>query len=141
MVLNGNSERKGGGDMATTWSKSFSKPEEVRTFEKGKVEVVTLGEATIGRATFEPGWRWSTCVKPVAKTSRCEAAHFGYQISGTMRVRMDDGTEWESQAGEAVMVPAGHDAWVVGNESVVFVDFQGMPNYAKSATRPARAAA
>ena len=125
--------------MATTWSKSFSKPEEVRKFEKGNVEVVTLGGATIGRATFEPGWRWSTCVKPVAKTDSCQIAHLGYQISGTMRVRMDDGTEWESKAGEVVSVPAGHDAWVVGQERVVFIDFQGMPNYAKPATKPARA--
>ena len=125
--------------MATTGSKSFSKPEEVRTFEKGSVAVVTLGDATIGRATFEPGWRWSTCVKPVAKTNSCEAAHFGYQVSGTMRVRMDDGTEWESKAGEVVNVPVGHDAWVVGQEPVVFVDFQGAPNYAKPATPPARA--
>ncbi len=127
--------------MATTGSKSFSKPEEIRKFDKGKVEVVTLGDATIGRATFEPGWRWSTCVKPLAKTNSCEAAHFGYQVSGTMRVRMDDGAEWESKAGEVVMVPAGHDAWVVGKEPVVFIDFQGMPNYAKQATRTARASA
>ena len=125
--------------MATAGSKSFSKPEEVRTFEKGTVEVVTLGEATIGRATFEPGWRWSTCVKPLAETNSCQAAHFGYQVSGTMRVRMDDGTEWESKAGEVVSVPAGHDGWVVGKEPVVFIDFQGMPNYAKPGTRTARA--
>ena len=125
--------------MATTRSKSFSKPDEIRTFEKGKVEVLTLGDATIGRATFEPGWRWSTCVKPLAKTTSCQAAHFGYQVSGTMRVRMDDGTEWESKAGEVVSVPVGHDAWVVGQEPVVFVDFQGMPNYAKPATSTARA--
>ena len=125
--------------MATTGSKSFSMPEDVRKFEKGKVEVVTLGDATIGRATFEPGWRWSTCVKPLAQTNSCQAAHFGYQVSGTMRVRMDDGTEWESKAGEVVNVPAGHDGWVVGNEPVVFIDFQGMPNYAKPATPTVRA--
>ena len=121
--------------MAQIGSKSFSKPDEVRTFSKGKVEVVTLGEATIGRATFEPGWRWSTCVKPLANTKSCEAAHFGYQISGTMRVRMDDGTELECKAGDVASIPSGHDAWVVGNEPVVVVDFQGMPNYAKQATQ------
>ncbi len=125
--------------MAATGSKNFNKPDEVRTFDKGKVEVVRLGDATIGRATFESGWRWSTCVKPLAQTNSCEAAHFGYQTSGTMRVRMNDGTEWESKAGEVVSVPAGHDAWVVGAEPVVFIDFQGMPNYAKQATRIARA--
>ena len=127
--------------MATAGSKNFSKPEDVRKFEKGKVEVVTVGGATVGRGTFEPGWRWSTCIKPVANTSSCEAAHFGYQLSGTMRVRMNDGTEWESKAGEVVSVPSGHDAWVVGNEPVVFIDFQGMPNYAKPATQTARATA
>ena len=122
--------------MAKIGSKSFSTPDEVRTFTKGKVELVTLGEATIGRATFEPGWRWSTCVKPAANTTSCEAAHFGYQVSGTMRIRMDDGTELECKAGEVAIVPPGHDAWVVGNEPVVIVDFQGMRDYAKQATAP-----
>ena len=120
--------------MAKIESKSFKNPDEVRTFAKGKVEVVNLGEATIGRATFEPGWRWSTCVKPLANTNSCEAAHFGYQVSGTMRIRMDDGTELECKAGEVALVPPGHDAWVVGNEPVVVVDFQGMRQYAKQAT-------
>ena len=119
--------------MAKIESRNFQNPDEVRTFAKGKVELVKLGEATIGRATFEPGWRWSTCVKPLANTKSCEAAHFGYQLSGTMRIRMDDGTEVECKAGDAALVPSGHDAWVVGNESVVVLDFQGMPNYAKSA--------
>ena len=123
--------------MAAMGSKSFNKPDEVRTFTKGKVEVVTLGEATIGRATFEPGWRWSTCVKPLANTTSCEAAHFGYQVSGTLRIRMDDGTELECKAGDVALVPPGHDAWVVGNAPVVIVDFQGMPNYAKPSTSQA----
>jgi hypothetical protein len=128
--------------MATLESKSFKKPNEVRTFPKGKVELVTLGDVVVGRATFEPGWRWSTCVKPSANTKSCEAAHFGYQISGTMGIRMDDGTEVECKAGEVALVPSGHDAWVVGNEPVVIIDFQGMPNYAKQATgQPARARA
>ena len=120
--------------MAKIGSKSFKNADEVRTFAKGKVEVVKLGDATIGRATFEPGWRWSTCVKPLANTNSCEAAHFGYQVSGTMRIRMDDGTELECKAGDVALVPPGHDAWVVGNEPVVIVDFHGMPNYAKQAT-------
>ena len=126
--------------MAAIASKNFKTSDEVRTFAKGKVEVVKLGDATIGRATFEPGWRWSTCVKPLANTKSCEAAHFGYQISGTMRIRMDDGTELECKAGDVALVPPGHDAWVVGNEPVVIVDFQGMPNYAKQASRQAAGA-
>ncbi len=128
--------------MAKIESRNFKNPDEVRTFTKGKVELVKLGEATIGRATFEPGWRWSTCVKPLANTKSCEAAHFGYQLSGTMRIRMEDGTEVECKAGDVALVPSGHDAWVVGNETVVIIDFQGMPNYAKeTATQAAQASA
>ena len=114
--------------------KSFGKPEEVRTFPKGKVELVTMGGTTIGRATFEPGWRWSTCVKPIAKTNSCEAPHFQYQVSGTIRVRMDDGTEFDCKAGDVTSLLSGHDAWVVGNEPAVIVDFQGMLNYGKVPT-------
>ena len=125
--------------MAKIASRNFTKPDEVRTFTKGKVELVKWGDAMIGRATFEPGWRWSTCEKPIANTKSCEAAHFGYLLSGTIRIRMDDGTEVECKAGDVALVPAGHDAWVVGNEPVVLVDFQGMLNYAKeAATQAAR---
>jgi hypothetical protein len=112
-------------------SKSLNSPEEVRKFDKGKVELVNVAGATIGRATFEPGWKWSTCVKPIANTSSCQAAHFGYQVSGTMTTRMDDGTEKTSKAGDVLNIPPGHDAWVVGNEAVVVLDFQGMVDYAK----------
>ncbi len=112
-------------------SKSLNSPEEVRTFDRGKVELVNIAGATIGRATFEPGWKWSTCVKPIAKTDSCQAAHFGYQVSGTMTTRMDDGTEKTSKAGDVLNIPPGHDAWVVGNEAVVVLDFQGMVDYAK----------
>ena len=111
--------------------KSFSNPDEVRTFDKGKLELIKVGGALIGRATFQPGWRWSESVKPVAKTESCEAPHFQYQVSGTIRIKMDDGTERDVKAGEVALVPTGHDAWVVGNESVVVVDFQGMADYAK----------
>jgi hypothetical protein len=112
-------------------SKSMNSPEEVRKFDKGKVELVNVAGATIGRATFEPGWKWSTCVKPIANTNSCQAAHFGYQVSGTMMTRMDDGTEKTSKAGDVLNIPPGHDAWVVGNEAVVVLDFQGMVDYAK----------
>ena len=111
--------------------KSLNSPEEVRKFEKGKVDIVNVAGNAIGRATFEPGWKWSTSVKPIAKTNTCQAAHFGCQISGTMTTRMGDGTEFTSKAGDVVNIPRGHDAWVVGNEPVVFVDFQGMVDYAK----------
>lgn len=111
--------------------KGFGKPDEVRSFEKGKVELVKIGGALVGKATFQPGWRWSKHVKPIAKTKSCEAPHFQYQLSGTMHVVTDDGTEKEIKAGEVLMIGAGHDAWVVGNEAVVVVDFQGMVDYAK----------
>jgi hypothetical protein len=111
--------------------KNFDKPEEVRTFDKGKVELLNLGGSMIGRASFEPGWKWSECVKPIAKTDSCRAAHLGYQVSGTMLTKMDDGTEVTSRAGDLLSLPAGHDAWVVGKEPVVVIDFQGMIDYAK----------
>ena len=112
-------------------AKSFDKPDEVRTFPKGKLELITIGGVTIGRGTFEPGWRWSTSVQPLVKTKSCEAPHFQYQISGTIRIVMDDGTELECKAGDVSLLPVGHDAWVVGDEPVVVVDFQGMADYAK----------
>ena len=119
--------------MAKMEVKNFGAPDEVRTFEKGRVELVKVGGVTIGRGIFEPGWRWSTHVKPLAKTTSCEAPHFQYQIAGTIKVVMDDGTTRECKAGDVSLLPPGHDAWVVGNEPVVVVDFQGMADYAKSA--------
>jgi len=113
-------------------NKTFNTPDEVRRFEKGKVELVNVAGALIARATFEPGWKWSTCIKPIANTPSCAAAHFGYQLSGTLVTRMDDGTETTSKAGDVLSIPPGHDAWVVGNEAVVVIDFQGMANYAKA---------
>ncbi len=116
-------------------TKSFGVPDEVRKFDKGKVELVKIGGATIGRAVFEPGWRWSTSVKPIVNTRSCEAPHFQYHVSGTIKVLMDDGTEKELKAGDVSLLPSGHDAWVVGNEPVVVVDFQGMVDYAKASKR------
>jgi hypothetical protein len=115
--------------------KSFSKPDEVRTFDKGKVELIKVGGAVIGLATFQPGWKWSEAVKPIAKTESCEAPHFQYQVSGTLRIRMDDGTERDVKAGEVALIPPGHDGWVVGNEPVVIVDFQGMADYARESKK------
>ena len=111
--------------------KSFLKPDEVRTFPKGKVELLKIGGAVIGRATFEPGWQWSTSLQPLVKTKSCEAPHFQYHISGTIKILMDDGTQFECKAGDVSLLPEGHDAWVVGSEPAVVVDFQGMIDYAK----------
>ncbi len=115
--------------------KSFGSPDEVRTFDKGKLELIKVGGALIGRATLQPGWKWSESVKPIAKTESCEAPHFQYHASGTIRIRMDDGTERDVKAGEVSLVPSGHDAWVVGNEPVVLIDFQGMADYAKEGAK------
>lgn len=111
--------------------KSFGKPDEIREFPKGKVELIKIGGTTIGRATFQPGWKWSTSVQPLAKTKSCEAPHFQYHVSGVLMVKMDDGSLLECKAGDVSLLPMGHDAWVVGNEPVVVVDFQGMVDYAK----------
>jgi hypothetical protein len=117
--------------MVKMEGKSLNNPDEVRTFDKGKLELINIGGRTVGRATFQPGWRWSQSVKPLVNTKSCEAPHFQYHISGTLRVRMDDGTEKDFKAGDVCMLGSGHDAWVIGNEPVVIVDFQGMVDYAK----------
>ena len=111
--------------------KSLARPDETRSFDKGKVELVTVNDITFGRATLQPGWRWSTCVKPLAQTHSCEAAHLQYHISGRLHVVMDDGSEAEFGPGDVGHIPPGHDAWVVGNEPVVAVDITGMRDYAK----------
>lgn len=125
--------------MAKMELKSFGAPEEVRRFKKGRVELVKVNGALIGRAVFEPGWRWSTSVKLLAKTASCEAPHFQYHISGTLRIRMDDGTELDCKPGDVSYLPSGHDAWVVGNEPAVVVDFHGMREYAKAQAVPGSA--
>jgi hypothetical protein len=110
---------------------SFNNPYEIREFPNGRLELIKIGGAIVGRGTFQPGWVWSESVKPIAKTDSCKAAHFQYQLSGVMKVRMDDGQEFTSRAGDVTIFPPGHDAWVVGNEPVIVVDFQGMAEYAK----------
>lgn len=111
--------------------KDFGMPDEVREFPKGKLELIKIGGATVGRATLQPGWKWSTSVQPLAKTKSCEAPHFQYHLSGTLMVKMDDGTTLECKPGMVSLLPQGHDAWVVGDEPVVVIDFQGMLDYAK----------
>jgi quercetin dioxygenase-like cupin family protein len=111
--------------------KNLSKPDEKRTFEKGQVELVTIGGVTFGRATFQPGWKWSTHVKPIAKTESCEAPHLQYHIAGRLHVVMDDGSEAEYGPGDVSLIPPGHNGWVVGNDPVVVIDISGMTGYAK----------
>jgi ethanolamine utilization protein EutQ (cupin superfamily) len=109
-----------------------SSPDETRTFEKGKIELANLGDVVIGRATFEPGWSWEKCVKPLVGTNSCQAPHTSYIISGRMKVRMDDGSEIEGGLGDTAVIPPGHNAWVVGNEPCIMIDFTGAKDYANS---------
>ncbi len=117
--------------MASYERKNLKTPDETRTFEKGKAELAKIGGGVVGRLTLEPGWKWSKHVKPIAKTQWCEAPHFQYQVSGRLHVQMADGSEFETGPGEVVTLPSGHDAWVVGNEPVVAIDWAGASNYAK----------
>ena len=117
--------------MQKTEFKDFSSPDETRTFEKGKADLLNIGGGVIGRLTLKPGWRWSKHVKPIAKTEWCEAPHFQYQISGKLHILMSDGKEYDTHAGQVHSVPQGHDAWVVGDEEVVLIDWYGASNYAK----------
>ena len=118
--------------MASAEVKSFDRPDEVRpTADKGEVQIVNLASGTVGRAVFQPGWRWSEHVKPIAGTESCQAPHIGYAVSGRMAYRMDDGSEGEIAPGDAYVLPPGHDTWVVGDDAVVHVDFNGMADYAR----------
>jgi hypothetical protein len=118
--------------MADVEVKNFDSPDETRPFEgKGKADVVNLGGHTVGRGQFEPGWKWSENVKPIAKTDSCQVAHLGFCVSGGMKVYMDDGTEQEIGPGDVVAIPPGHDAEVVGEETCVFLDFGEFGDYAK----------
>lgn len=112
--------------------KSLDKPDETRPFvAKGKAQIVKLGAITVGRGVFESGWRWSEHVKPIAGTKSCQSAHVGYCISGRMRIKMDSGAEEEIGPGDAFTVAPGHDAWTLGGEPCVALDFTGMEAYAK----------
>jgi len=115
--------------MAKMEKKAFSTPDERRSFNKGLLELVTLGGVTFGRLTLQPGWKWSTSIKPIVNTDSCNARHLQYHVSGRLRVRMNDGTEAEFGHGEVSLLPPGHDAWVVGNEPVVVIDLSGMQLY------------
>ncbi len=115
-------------------TQSIDTPHERRPFQAhGHMDVVTLGDFTLGRGVFEPGWRWSDDVKPIAGTESCEAAHTGYIISGRMHVTMDDGAESDLGPGDAFVISPGHDAWIVGDETCVTLDWSAAGDYAKPA--------
>ena len=110
--------------MANLVSKSFDNPDESRTPDKTAVDVVDLGGVKAARMTFQPGWRWSECIKPVAGTDSCQNRHVGAGVSGQLHIRHDDGTESEVTPGAAYVIEPGHDAWVVGDEPFVGYEFE-----------------
>jgi quercetin dioxygenase-like cupin family protein len=114
-------------------SKSLDTPDEVRSPEKTRVDVVHLGDVTLGRFTFAPGWRWSSCIKPVAGTESCQVTHVGYAVAGQVHIRLDDGSEQSIRAGEAYTIPPGHDAWVEGDEPFVGIEVMSAAQFARPA--------
>ncbi len=117
--------------MAGMVVRKFSWPDESRPFANGHVEILKFGDATVGRGIFEPGWRWSRDVKPIAGTRSCEVEHSVYVLSGRMHVLMDDGQETEIEPGDYAIIPPRHDAWTVGDQACVVIDFSGMKSYAQ----------
>ena len=117
--------------MASLDSHNIHTPHETRPFQAhGSMDVVTLGDFTLGKGTFEPGWRWSADVKPIAGTDSCRTTHTGICVAGRMTVQMDDGTERVMKAGDLFYVPPGHDSWVVGDEPYVSLHIVGSEGYA-----------
>jgi len=104
--------------------KSFASPDETRTPDKTRIEVVNLGSAKAARVTLEPGWRWSECIKPVVGTDSCQARHVGTVTSGTLHIKSDDGTEIDVGPGDAYVIEPGHDAWNAGSEAFVGYEFE-----------------
>jgi hypothetical protein len=117
--------------MDKTEHRSFQAADETREFPHGRAEILRIGGGEVGRLVFEPGWRWSNDVKPIAGTASCEAPHFQYHVSGQLAIQMDDGTEFTAGPGDITVLPSGHDAWVVGDEPAVTVDWFGAGSYAK----------
>jgi quercetin dioxygenase-like cupin family protein len=120
--------------MAAVEAKSLNDPEEVRPFQgdKGSVAVVNLSSGAIGYGRFEPGWRWSEHVKPIAGTDSCQVKHVGYVLKGRMMIVADDGSELEIGPGDAFNIEPGHDAWIVGDETCEMIDVGGLTGYAKA---------
>jgi mannose-6-phosphate isomerase-like protein (cupin superfamily) len=120
-------------DTQRMQKRSFDAPDEQRPAGSARADILNIGRVRMMRVTAQPGWRWSTDVKPITNTDSCQAPHFGYVLSGRMHVVMNDGSEEEFGPGDVVVAPAGHDAWVVGNEPYVALDIAGDAVWAKPA--------
>ncbi len=112
--------------------KSHDAPDETRAPSKTRIEVVRLAGYTLARFNFEPGWRWSECIKPVVGTDTCQKRHVGVVQAGRMAVQHEDGTELEIGPGDAYIIEPGHDAWIVGDERFVGFEFESAEEFAKS---------
>jgi mannose-6-phosphate isomerase-like protein (cupin superfamily) len=118
--------------MSSMAKKNLSRPDETRSFDNGKVELVNIGGVIFSRLTLQPGWKWSLAVKPIAKTNSCQVHHVGLVVSGRMHIKLDTGEETEAGPGDVYDIPPGHDAWILGNEPFVGIDVSGeMAGYAK----------
>ena len=113
-------------------TKSLDAPDERRTPEKTRVDLVHLGGVTLGRFTFQPGWRWSECIKPVVGTESCQVHHVGVVTAGRLTVQVAGGQPVTVKAGDAYDIPPGHDAWVEGQEAFSAIEVQGAQQYAQS---------
>jgi hypothetical protein len=118
--------------MAGIDSKRFDQPDETRSPDKTRIDVVRLGDTEVGRFTFSPGWRWSECIKPVVGTDSCQVSHVGHVVSGRLTVKMNDGSQKSIAAGDSYTIPPGHDAWVEGNEPFVCIEVMSAEQYAKA---------
>ena len=118
--------------VSTFAAKSHDQPDEVRSPDKTRVEVVRLPGFTLGRLKMQPGWRWSACIKPVVGTDSCQVSHVGHAVSGRLTVKMNDGSQKSIAAGDSYTIPPGHDAWVEGNEPFVCIEVMSAEQYAKS---------
>jgi hypothetical protein len=118
--------------MAGIETKTFDEPDERRTPDKTRVDVVRLGDTEVGRFTFQPGWRWSECIKPVVGTESCQVDHVGFVAAGRLTVVHEDGSRGTVSAGHAYRITPGHDAWVEGDEEFVGYEFKGAAEYAKA---------
>jgi quercetin dioxygenase-like cupin family protein len=115
--------------VAKAETRTIDKPDNVVTMERGKIDIVEIAGGGVARLTLEPGWEWSKHEKPLVNTEWCEVPHFFYVTQGTLHIKMRDGDEFDLKAGDIVALPAGHDGWVVGDETVVGIDWSGCTTY------------